>query len=106
MPWFSSLPSFLTVMPVGQNCTAKEILSLLCSVIASLLGSKSGLTHKFITGMCFCIHTTAYRRRGKVAVSKGNTDCLRHLSFSIRNLSDKYGRSEEIDFPRGKAPKL
>lgn len=102
----SSLQSFLTVMPVGQNCTGKEVLSLLCTVIASLLDSESGLTHKFITGICFCIYTTAYRRRGKVTVSKGITGWLRHFSLSVRNLSDKYGRSEEIDFPRGKAPRL
>lgn len=32
---------------------------LLYSVIASLLDSKSGLTHKFITGMCFWVYTSA-----------------------------------------------
>lgn len=66
MPRFSSPLSFRT--GVVQKCTGKpqhpenvrggSVNKLLCFVASSSMHGESGLTHKFITGMCFQTYST------------------------------------------------
>lgn len=93
MPGSSSLWSFrqglfrsvLKTHSILKGCLfIKGFNNLFCSVITSFLYGKSGLTHKFITGVCFQTYSTACWTRGKVTAGKYNTNGgASHFSYKI-----------------------
>lgn len=87
--WWSFQAVFLRTLlqthSILEGCLfVRRFSKLLCSVITSFLYSKSALTHKFVTGMCFRTYTASYRTRGKVTVSKSTIGWWRDITFLLR----------------------